>query len=76
MNHFIRYAAQIQPSERQLALQEMEFYSFIHFTVNTYTDKEWGDGSEDPAIFNPVEFDADQWVEACQAAGTRGLILT
>lgn len=76
MDNFIRYAAQIQPSERQLALQEMEFYSFIHFTVNTYTDKEWGDGSEDPAIFNPVQFDANQWVEACQAAGMRGLILT
>ncbi|MCQ6558421.1 alpha-L-fucosidase [Paenibacillus mendelii] len=76
MESFIRYAAQIHPSERQLALQEMEFYSFIHFTVNTYTDKEWGTGSEDPAIFNPAEFDANQWVEACKAAGMRGLILT
>ncbi|MGN7453359.1 alpha-L-fucosidase [Paenibacillus pasadenensis] len=72
----IRYAAQIRPSERQLAVQELEFYAFIHFTVNTYTGKEWGMGDEDPSIFNPVEFDADQWVAACTSAGMKGLILT
>ncbi|NIK75343.1 alpha-L-fucosidase [Paenibacillus castaneae] len=76
MNDLIKYAAQVKPSERQLALQEMEFYAFIHFTVNTYTDAEWGLGNEDPSIFNPVEFDADQWVEACLSAGMKGLILT
>ena len=73
---WIRYAAEVKPSERQLALQEMEFYTFIHFTVNTYTDKEWGSGNEDPSIFNPVEFDADQWVQSCLDAGAKGLILT
>ncbi|RIX52374.1 alpha-fucosidase [Paenibacillus nanensis] len=73
---WVRRAAEVRPSERQLALQEMEFYTFIHFSVNTYTDKEWGTGSEDPAIFNPVAFDASQWVEACQDAGAKGLILT
>ena len=67
---------QVTPSPRQLALQQMEFYAFVHFTVNTFTDKEWGDGTEDPAIFNPVKFDARQWVEAIKDAGMRGLILT
>lgn len=66
----------IVPSERQLNHQQLEFYAFAHFTVNTYTDKEWGDGTEDPAIFHPVKMDADQWVDAIKSAGMRGLILT
>ena len=67
---------QIVPSDRQLKYQELEFYSFIHFTVNTFTDKEWGDGTENPEIFNPEKLDAKQWVEAIKAAGMKGLILT
>lgn len=66
----------VVPSERQLAFQQTEFYAFVHFTVNTFTDKEWGDGTEDPGIFNPVKLDAGQWVSAVKDAGMRGLILT
>ncbi len=66
----------IVPSARQLALQQMEFYAFVHFTVNTFTDKEWGDGTESPRIFCPTRFDADQWCDAIRSAGMRGLILT
>jgi len=67
---------QVTPSVRQINNQRLEFYSFVHFTVNTYTGKEWGDGTESPAIFNPSKMDATQWVRAIKAAGMRGLILT
>ncbi len=66
----------IVPTKRQLMHQQMEFYAFVHFTVNTFTGKEWGEGNESPEIFNPVDFDADQWAEAVKAAGMTGLILT
>ena len=69
-------AARVTPSERQLAWHKMELTAFIHFTVNTFTDKEWGDGSESPNIFNPVQCDPRQWVRELKAAGFKMIILT
>jgi alpha-L-fucosidase len=54
----------------------MEFYGFIHFTLNTWTDKEWGYGDENPSLFNPTQLDCRQWAETAKSAGMTGMILT
>ena len=64
------------PSARQLRWHAMELYGFLHFTINTFTDKEWGYGDESPSIFNPTDFDAEQIARTVSAAGMKGLILT
>ena len=66
----------IVPHKRQIAFQQTEFYAFVHFTVNTFTNQEWGSGTESPEIFNPVKLDAEQWVKAVVSAGMKGVILT
>ena len=73
---YLREAAQVKPSARQLAWFDTEFYAFVHFSPNTYTDLEWGTGKEDPAIFAPAHLDCDQWCEAIRSAGMKAMILT
>lgn len=70
------YLAGIRPARRQIEWQRLEFYGFVHFGVNTMTDREWGDGSEDPRIFDPAAVDADDWVRLLGDAGMRAVILT
>lgn len=64
------------PSPRQLRWHDLEVYGFVHFTVNTFTDKEWGYGDEPETVFNPTDFDADQIARTAKEGGMRGLILT
>ncbi len=61
------------PTEDQLALQDMEMYAFLHYSLNTYTDQEWGYGDEDPKLFNPSDLDTRQWVKTCKSAGMKGI---
>ncbi len=65
-----------RPSPSQLLWQRDELALFLHFGVNTFTDREWGDGKEDPAIFAPSALDARQWTRTAKAAGFRTVILT
>ena len=72
----VRELAQVAPSPRQLAWQSTEFYGFIHFGMNTFTGREWGDGTAAPALFCPEALDAEEWAAALKDAGMRGMILT
>ncbi|GGF28628.1 alpha-L-fucosidase [Echinicola rosea] len=64
------------PSERQLAWQDLEFYAFVHFNMNTFSNMEWGMGDEDPDTFNPTALDCRQWAKVAKDAGMKGIIIT
>lgn len=64
------------PSERQLAWHDLEYYAFVHFNMNTFTDMEWGLGGESPETFNPTELDVRQWARVAKEAGMKGIIIT
>ena len=68
--------SRLVPSESQYAWQQLELTAFIHFGINTFTGREWGDGKEDPVLFNPVQLDAEQWVKALRDGGFKMVILT
>ena len=68
--------AQALPNRQQLAWHDMEYYWFIHFGPNTFTDKEWGQGDEQADIFNPTELDCRQWARIAKQSGAKGIIIT
>jgi len=65
-----------KPTKAQLAWHDMEFYLFTHFGPNTFTDMEWGHGTEKEEVFNPTNLDCDQWCRIAKAAGAKGIIIT
>ena len=69
-------AARVVPTRNQLEWQQMELTAFLHYGINTYTNREWGDGKESPELFNPTAFDADQIVKSIKAGGFKLIILT
>ena len=64
------------PTRQQLAWHNMEFYLFAHFGPNTFTDKEWGEGTEAEDVFDPTNLDCRQWCRIAKAAGAKGIIIT
>lgn len=64
------------PTQRQLQWQNLDFYLFTHFGPNTFTDLEWGKGTEHEEVFNPTQLDCRQWARIAKAAGAKGIIIT
>ncbi len=73
---FLKEAARVQPSQKQLEWFDMESYAFIHFGINTFTGREWGCGDEPESLFNPAKLDCGQWAKAVKSAGMKGMVLT
>ena len=72
----IEKAAHVIPSANQGGALKNEFIAFVHFGPNTFTRMEWGNGKEDPKIFDLKNLDTDQWCRAMKAAGMKMVILT
>ena len=67
--------SEVKPSAQQVAWQDLEFGVILHFSTNTFLDREWGDGTADPKVFNPTSFDPDQWMQAIKASGATYVVL-
>ena len=67
--------SEIKPAPQQTAWQDLEFGVILHFSTNTFLDREWGDGTADPKVFNPTDFNPDQWMDAIEASGANYVVL-
>ncbi|WP_288854059.1 alpha-L-fucosidase [uncultured Bacteroides sp.] len=72
----IDMASRLVPSKQQLDWQQMELTAFLHFGINTFTGREWGEGKEDPSLFNPTSLDCEQWVKSLKESGFKMAIIT
>jgi alpha-L-fucosidase len=68
-------AGEVTPAPYQVAWQDLEFGVILHFSTNTFLDREWGDGTASPAVFNPAQFDPDQWMRAIRDGGAKYVVL-
>lgn len=75
-NERLKLYTSIVPNERQLKIQQMPFYAFVHYGPNTFTGREWGMGKDSPGVFNPKNQDVRQWCAAIKSAGMKGVVLT
>ena len=76
VKEFLKNAASVHASPRQMSWYDTEFYAFVHFTVNTFIDSDLGEGNEDENLFCPTDLDCDEWVSAVKSAGMKGIVLT
>ena len=67
--------SEVKPSAQQVAWQDLEFGVILHFSTNTFLDREWGDGTADPKVFNPTQFDPEQWMRAIRDSGAKYVVL-
>ena len=65
----------MKPTPQQVAWQDLEFGVILHFSTNTFLDREWGDGTAAPSVFNPTQFNPDQWMQAIKASGATYVVL-
>ncbi|MDR2940151.1 MAG: alpha-L-fucosidase [Clostridiales bacterium] len=72
----LKKAAHVKPSPAQLKWMEKEYVAFVHFSINTFTGRQWGTGGEDIGVYNPTELDPMQWVKVCADAGMKMLLFT
>src|ERR1700746_4183004 len=68
-------AGDIKPAPYQVSWQDLEFGGIVHFSTNTFLDREWGDGTASPSTFNPTDFDPEQWMKAIRDAGAKYVVL-
>src|ERR1700761_5015951 len=67
--------SEVKPAPQQVDWQDLEVGGILHFSTNTFLDREWGDGTADPKVFNPTAFDPEQWMRAIKASGATYVVM-